>query len=268
MLYNRDFTKLTKEEIEAIDKAESILNREGDHFLVNAKTMSMYHDLLPDVAYYNRSIFPNNYLYTGNLEKKIALKSTLEEFKKLLDSNITERDILNYINRNQHYYIIGGLFQAYDFGHHEAFLFKEFELTSTFVADYLLVGKNSGGYNFIFIELENPYSNITLKNGELGNTFRKGIKQAEDWNSWIESNFNALRLIFDKFKKQNINLPKEFTQLDKSRINYAVVAGRRSDFIDKTYEIKRRMRNANNITIFHYDNLVDYFKELIRIGNY
>lgn len=35
---------------------------------------------------------------------------------------------------------------------HNAFLFEEFELTSTFKASYLLIGKNAGGFNLILID--------------------------------------------------------------------------------------------------------------------
>ena len=62
-------------------------------------------------------------------------------------------------------------------GHHGAYLFPEFPLGTSYKADYLLIGNGSGGHEFIFIELENPKGNITLQNGELGNTFRKGILQ-------------------------------------------------------------------------------------------
>lgn len=54
----------------------------------------------------------------------------------------------------------------------------------------------------------------------------------------------------------------------KSRLNYVVVAGRRNDFSEKTYEIGRKFQKRNNIRIMHYDNLIDAFKELTRHRNY
>jgi len=189
-------------------------------------------------------------------------------FKTLLDLEITEREILNFINNNKYYNIIGSIFQKYLFGHHEAFLFKEFELTSTYKADYLLIGRGSGGYSFVFIELENPYGQITNKNGEFGGTFRKGIKQVEDWDTWLEANYSSLRLIFDKYKNPRMDLTKEFNVLDKSRFNYVVIAGRRKDFNEKTYELKRKYLKRNNINIMHYDNLYDHFIDLTKHKNY
>jgi len=46
------------------------------------------------------------------------------------------------------------------------------------------------------------------------------------------------------------------------------VAGRRSDFSDKTYELKRKYLKRNNINILHYDNLFDSFDFLRIAKNY
>ena len=97
----------------------------------------------------------------------------------LLDNSATEREILNFIRDKQAYFIIASILKGfhYRFGHHNAFAFKEFELPPNYLVDYLLVGKNSGGYEFVFIELENATGQITNNDGEFGTTIRKGIKQ-------------------------------------------------------------------------------------------
>lgn len=269
MLYDRDYHILTDEERIRLEQAESF--KEKSYLLTDGWTteeLFKYHEILPEAARYYNSLFPNNLLNPDTLKETIINKKIETEFQMLLDSDITERDILNFINVNKYYNLIGSIFQWYTFGHHIAYLFKEFEFPSTHKADYLLIGRSSGGYSFVFIELENPYGQITQKNGEFGDTFRKGIKQAEDWDSWLESNFSSLSLIFEKYKNPRIDLPKEFHKLDKSRLNYVVVAGRRNDFSEKTYEIGRKFHKRNNIRIMHYDNLIDAFKELIKHRNY
>jgi hypothetical protein len=269
MLYERDYNILTTEEKADIVKAES--HKEKTYSKINSWTTEnffKYHDILPEAAEFYNSLFPNNLLHPTSLNEKEVNKDIEQRFIKLINSNISERDVLNFINDNKFYNIIGSIFQWFLFGHHKAFLFKEFEFPSTYKADYLLIGRNSGGYHFVFVELENPYGQITLKDGELGTTFRKGIKQVNDWDSWIESNFSSLRLIFDKYKSPRRELSKEFYSLDKSRLNYVVIAGRRKDFNDKTYEIKRKFKKNNNINLMHYDNLIDAYKDLIREKNY
>ena len=62
-------------------------------------------------------------------------------------------------------------------------------------------------------------------------------------------------------------LPTEFLELDKSRMHYVVVAGRRKDFSSKTRLLKRRQKK-NGILLLHYDNLLDNVDLLLQHGGY
>lgn len=126
-----------------------------------------------------------------------------------------------------------------------------------------LWGKSSGGFEFIFIELESPYGNITLKDGQLGAEFRDGISQLEDWKRWLPANYSSFGEVMRKYKNSVLDLPEEFYVLDMSRFHYVVISGRRSDFQDKTYIIKRERKKADDIDIIHYDNLFDFSNNLI-----
>ena len=66
-----------------------------------------------------------------------------------------------------------------------------------------------------------------------------------------------------KHKYSARDLPEEFYILDMSRFHYVVISGRRSDFQDKTYIIKRERKKADDIDIIHYDNLYDFSNNLI-----
>lgn len=270
MLFERDYTILTEEEKKRYNLAEEYLRaHKGKSKILTPAVLNKYFELKPMACHYYESLFPNNYLDPQLLKNKEQLSQIEKGFISLLNSNPTERSILNYINDNGYYNLIASVFHyGYTFGHHDAYMFKEFELTSTYKADYLLVGKNSHGYHFIFIELENPTGLITNADGEFGQTIRKGLKQVKDWDKWLERNFQSLSLIFDKSKNPEINLPNEFRYLNKTRINYVVIAGRRSQFNDNTYEEKRRLLRQNCITLMHYDNLIDSFKDLQKSDNY
>ncbi|MCR4029496.1 MULTISPECIES: Shedu anti-phage system protein SduA domain-containing protein [Flavobacterium] len=261
---------MTEEETINLDKAERYLeNKKAKKMGLTVKMLSKYHDMRPEASYYFKSLFPNNFLSTKTLKDKKELSRIGSEFKILLDTNPSERQILNFINQNKYYNLIASIFHSgLCFGHHGAYLFKEFELPSTFKSDYLLVGKNSHGYHFAFVELENPSGSITTKDGGFGTTIRKGIKQIEDWDKWLEGNFNSLSLIFDKYKSDLIELPKEFRSLNKTRLNYVIVSGRREDFNDNTYEEKRRLLRNQNINLLHYDNLLDSFELFQTTYNY
>ena len=111
--------------------------------------------------------------------------------------------------------------------------------------------------------LESPNDRITIANGELGTAFRKGLNQIEEWDAWLDANFSSLREMFDKCRNQSESLPSEFITLDKSRVHYVVVAGRRSDFLDKTYRTRRKKLRDNSELLLHYDNVVDAAQNII-----
>lgn len=249
-IYDRDFSKLTDEETQARDRldAESIIP--GTKFRKNC-----YHQY-PKAVRHNMSLFPNNFMDIVDLNNTEALNQQCNEFEKLLqDVTITELDIKRFIQDKKYYHIIASLLKQYSFGHHSAYVFKEFKLGTYFSADYLLVGDSSDGHQFVFVEFENPYKNITISDGNFGDTIRKGINQINDWKYFLEKNFTTLYSEFEKYT--NDNLPDEFRRYDSTRMNYLVVAGRRADFKEKTRTLRRYSEKNDNIKILHYDNLLD-----------
>lgn len=225
---------------------------------------------MPAAGYYYESFFPNNFLSIEALEDVPLYEAKLAGFEKVInDIEARERDVLNYIRSEEAYFIIASMLKTgFWFGHHEAYLFKEFDLPPHFKADYLIIGKNSGGYEFVFVELESIYGQITKADGDLGVCFRAGLGQIDDWDSYIEANYSTINSVFERAKMPSINLPSEFHKLDKTRIHYAVVAGRRPDFNEKTRRIQRQYREQGKTHLFHYDNLIDSAKQLIKEGNY
>ena len=225
--------------------------------------LTNYFDQKPKAIRHFESLFPNNYLDPLELKNKQDLENKCNLFERLLSNpNITELNIKRFIQNNRYYFIPGALFQHFDFGHHEAYLFKEFPLGTSYKADYLLIGKSSGGYHFVLVEFENPYGDITLKNGEFGNAIRKGIAQINDWESFLQESFSSFS---DELKKScnGKTLPNEFYRFDMTRFFYLVVAGRRKDYNNKTYRLRRDTEMKQNISIFHYDNLLDDARNII-----
>ncbi len=258
MLYKKDYFRLSQAEYDRIEMAEQFLRSKND-LLSGGQTISdfsKYHELLPYSGYHVRSLFPNNYIFSNYEMHPSSLHKKLRDFEQLVQNpQSNERTLLNFIKRTESYFILESLFLYYDFGHHCSFLFREFELPPNYKVDFLLVGKSSNGYEFVFIEFEHPNEQIVLRDGSLGKAFRNGINQVEEWDCWIDSNFFSLRNVFRKFQNLDKELPKEFYELDKSRIHYLVLAGRRHHFKDKTYRLKRK--GINNIKIKHYDNIMD-----------
>jgi hypothetical protein len=277
-LFERDFFKLTKTELELVNEFNSLNtdltavmkgNGNLDTVVQNDRKKGVLMSKNPFLLNH-KSLFPNNYLNEVKLKlQNFDYINKLQNFKKLLDdTKISERDILNYIRDNEAYFLIGSVLKNYtSFGHHDRYLFKEFKLPPNFQADFLVVGKNSEGYHFLFFELENPYNNITVKHGSFGTTIRKGIEQINDWKIWLEKDYRILKNVFTKQLNPNRQLPNEFLDYDSTRMNYVVVAGRRNDFNDKTYRLRRENKKSG-IHILHYDNLVDESLDLIKTCAY
>jgi hypothetical protein len=260
-LYKRDYTRLTAAELAKWKamREEEIVGKIGDSVIRQRK----FHDY-PKAARHFDSLFPNNYLDPVELYDQERLLRQIDQFQDILNlEKVNERAILNFINSQEAYFIIASVLKEYfHFGHHDAFLFPKFQLGISYKVDYLLVGRSSGGWNFVFVELEAPLGQITMKEGELGSVFRKGIEQVKCWDVWLQAHYSSLKESFDKYRRSSKSLPNEFLALDKSRMNFIIVAGRRSDFREKTYREQRNIKNSS-LFILHYDNLIDASKNII-----
>jgi hypothetical protein len=260
MIFHRNYLELTEQEQKLWKKARTYYETNylrGNNSLT-AKQLMRYFDLMPRAAWHMRSLFPNNYVLSFvNLQNLENCGKQLIAFEALLNAKANELELLRFINTNEAFHLLTSLFgHPFPFGHHDAYLFKEFPLPPLFVADYLLIGKNSEGYQFIFIELESPEGSVTLASGDLGEVCRKGLNQIHDWAIYLEANFSHLNTVFKKYLAPGAQLPGEFYSFDKTRIHYVVIAGRRPAFKEKTYRLRRNLKR-DNIHLLHYDNLLD-----------
>ncbi|MEH1940918.1 MAG: Shedu anti-phage system protein SduA domain-containing protein [Nostoc sp.] len=261
-LYDRDYRILTSDE-EAefrLLKEQEVVKEVGSIKIRE----SLFHKYPKAVRHYI-SLFPNNYMDILELQDREELNNKLACFQQLLNSkDVNERSILKFINEHRAYFIIASLLSKYfDFGHHATYLFPEFQIGNSYRADYLIIGRSSGGHEFVFVEIEAPKGRITIAEGDLGEVFRKGIKQLRDWKHWLDRNYSSLKETFDKSKRADVALPDEFVTMDSSRFHFVVIAGKRSDFTNDIYEIRREERKDKNILLLHYDNLIDTAADVI-----
>lgn len=265
LLYDRDYNQgPTDEEKQAykdITGFEFGMERESGRFCRVVSPLSY-----PKAIRLYMTIFPNNYMDFVDLRDCDALQEKNTQFLELLNKkDVNERIILNHIKETSSYHIIGAILNGIfaGTGHHGLYLFPEFQLGNAFTMDYLMCARSSGGYEFFLVELENPNGDITLKTGELGSEFRDGISQLRKWNRFLQSSYSAFTDTLKKYKNPTKDLSDEFYTFDISRFHYIVVAGRRSNFAPLTYAIKRELKKSDDITLLHYDNLVDYATALI-----
>jgi len=260
-LYDRDYFQLTDQELKVINRIVRKEQKSGTFGIDDLLS-------LPKSYFFSSTYFPNHLLDTDELSYPDA-EVHLQAFSKMIDRPyVSERDILSYVRSNQAYFLVASLLGHYDFGHHGAYLFPEFPLSTNHVADYLLIGKNSGGHEFVFIEFESVNGAVTTKDGGLGSVIRRGIKQAEDWDYWLQKHFPSLKSFYDKYRNHDKSLPDEFIEYDRSRIHFVVVAGRRKHYTMSTYRKRRNLLNERDIRLLHYDNLLDSAKAMVEAKNY
>jgi hypothetical protein len=198
------FNELTEEELKLYKeyKAKSSV-------MHNAGLLYEY----PDRVRYCTELFPGNYLDEKILSKTEELKTICDDFKSLLyDINTCEREILNFIRDRRAYHLIGSIQKKnYNFGHHGTFIFPELQLGTTHQIDYLMLGRNSDGFHFVFVELESPYGKITIGDGDEGEVIRKGLNQVDDWDRWLEENYGSVAETLESIDIQIMTCPKNFT---------------------------------------------------------
>ncbi len=261
VITNAIFTELTDDELSLYNECKK--RTSGLH---SAVTIYEY----PDKVRYCMEPFPCNFLDHKLLKQPDDLMKLCEEFKNLLENTETgEREILNFIRDSRAYHLIGAVQKRnYNFGHHGTYIFPEFKLGTSYQVDYLILGKNSDGFYFVFVELESPYGKITIADGDEGEVIRKGLNQIDDWDRWIQANFASMAESFEKYKHSHHDLTKEFYKFDKTRINYVVVVGRRSDYNEKLRWKRRNLLENKKIVLMHYDNLYDYAISVIGENTY
>jgi len=253
-LYDRDFFALSREENECKEKYLATTSS------LDISSLIPYSDL-PRAVRQNMSLFPNNLVVLRDLKRIYDLNSINNKFDQIIHrEGALEREVLNFINRTPAYHIVCGiLMDRFQFGHHECYLFKEMSLGEKFRADYVIVGKGSGGYEFLLIEFERPDGRITLKSGHWGECFRKGEFQVNDWKRWMD----AHHLQFFSEVSSYEEIPTEFLEYDTTRFHYAVISGLRGDFDDTTYRDAREKAQNEGIQMIHHDKLLENAVELL-----
>lgn len=97
MLYDRDYRKLTEEEVSVWKKVEELFNKSKRGGIISPAALHKYWDDLPCAVVHYKQLFPNNYIIPSQLRQKNGDTSAVEKFKCLLNGNCTERSVLNFI---------------------------------------------------------------------------------------------------------------------------------------------------------------------------
>lgn len=255
-LQDRDYTIYSNdEEKEAFIHDEKYENCNGIKSNRNFLRFSHPDTDIRRFIWHRRSLFPNNYLYFLEY-KEINFEKEADEYNKVIYSANNEHEIQTYIKGNRKWFIPGAIFLDYNFGHHDAYLFPEQKLGNSFIADYMLIGKNSDGYNIVLIEFEKANTPYLIKTGNIeSESVRKGIAQIKDWKRWIDQNRD--------FFMKDIGLSKFGIDVPTYRIFYYLVVSRRDLMTEQAIDVRSQsVYEMQNTKIVTFDRLTDNILKL------
>ena len=257
-LYNRDYTKPQNENEKKARELFDIweIETKGKIRNVHDDPRFSHPDLLiREFLWHNTSLFPNNHLIMLPY-KNIDFSAEADMFYNVVHNSKNEQEIQRYIKSNKKWFIPGSIFLDYNFGHHDAYLFPEESLGGKYTPDYLLIGRNSDGYNLVLIEFEKAETDFLIKteNSETVSV-RKGLTQIRDWRTWMDDH----RVSFLK----DIGLQGHGIDVPTTRIYYYLVVSTRDHMTEDAKIVRSQMMASDSkLKIVTYDRLVDNIGKL------
>jgi len=186
-------------------------------------------------------------------------------FKKLLDSNATERQLHSYIM--QHPWIL--YWTLCPASGHSRFVLPSFPLGTRYKTDFVILNSYSGAYEVHFVELEPSSDQSFTKAGRPSQRLASAIKQIDDWRSFFESNQHDVRSTLVRWAKRKDVLgyhPKcepfnywgQYLHEPDTplRDRYLIIIGRSSTQSPDTRNLVGRFGNGHSVQIMSYDRLL------------
>lgn len=207
---------------------------------------------------YNKSkLFAEHCLYLMNY-KELDFEKESKEFDLIISNAKNEVDVQRYIKSNKKWFIPGSIFLDYNFGHKETYLFPEQKLGNDYVADYMLIGKESGGYSLILVEFETPNTEYLISTANMeSESVRRGLTQLQDWKRWIDSN--------REYFIRNIGLREFGIDIPTYRTFYYLVVSRRKYMNKMAVEVRgQNVYERHNTKIVTFDRLTE---NVMKLGN-
>jgi hypothetical protein len=191
------------------------------------------------------------------------------EFETLLAASPNEQTVQRFLKRYP--YIVRNALNVHAWN--SVHLKAEFPFGRNYVADFLILSEDSGGWHTVLIELESPTARPFTKKGSPSSALSKGLAQLDEWKIWIGRNDTLFReqlsslFRLDAYSEHLSSSDREdaaairdpHTVIDKE---YIVVVGRRSSFADSETQERRAVYRGRGQQIRSYDRLLDMARHL------
>ncbi len=192
------------------------------------------------------------------------------EFEAFLDQQSGERGIASFIQQRPQilYWALCGR------SGHCRFVFHEFPLGNSFVADFVVLNSYSGVWEVKFVEFEPVDVPIFTKADVPAKRLAGAVKQADDWADYFEKNKNEVRRDLVRWAKSKDipgysdgDRPSNFSghHLADPTTNlfdsHHIFIGRRANTSPEHHSRKGRLSQRHNVEVATYDRLLDLAKE-------
>jgi hypothetical protein len=130
------------------------------------------------------------------------------------------------------------------------FCIPRLSLGGKYTPDFFMSDINSLGVRWVFVELETPDSDVTLKGrNDLEDHARKGVSQVKEWREWLQNNLDVARR---SKRKDGLGLVDI-----RPRSEGVVLVGRRTRLLDNADAVRNPIREENDIQVHTYDWLLE-----------
>ena len=199
------------------------------------------------------------------------------DFRALLDGATGERTISDFLGRKPPV-LYWSLCRV---GGHMRYVFREFPLGNSYVADFAVLNSYSGVWEVKFVELEPVDEPLFTNSGVAAKRLNGAIKQVEDWADYFEMHKAQVRADLVRWAKDKDLLqysegerPSNFsghlladpsTNLHES---FHIFMGRRDKLTESEHKRKGQMTRRHNIEVASYDRLLDVVSERYKNTEY
>lgn len=191
------------------------------------------------------------------------------EFEALLDGGSGERGLSELLGRKPQllYWALCRM------GGHSRYVFREFPLGNTYVADFAVLNSYSGVWEVKFVELEPVNDRLFTKAGVPAKRLAGAIKQVDDWAEYFEANKPQVRADLVRWAKAKDLLrysdgdrPSNFSghYLAHPQTNlfesFHIFMGRRASASEEEHRRKGQLSRRHNVEVATYDRFLDVVK--------